>query len=179
MMHSKRIQILSVFVMILWTGLYFVGTSKAEKRKDSALQFRILLDKSELAAGSSSIPVEVELLNVSSRDVKFSPNGIAAQISIRNLPCSFKEDVRTTTSIADPIDDGGKGKLITLAAGETYRRRLVVRLAKDFSASGIYAITMSFSGTVGGSGLPGAFLDDLDSNEVLFSISEDLGLSQH
>jgi hypothetical protein len=179
MTQFGRIRTLAVFVLTLWVCFSFARLAKAESTKDAILQFRILLDKSELAAGSSSITIDVELLNVSPKNVKFSPDGIGAQISIRNLPCSFKDDVRTSSLIADPIGGLGPGKSVTLAAGETYRRRVVVHLTKDFTAPGIYAISMAFSGGVGGRGLPGAFLDDLDSNEVLFAIMDDLGPAQH
>lgn len=179
MTHSGKARTLSVLVSILWVLLCFTESSKAESRKGASLQLRILLDKSELAAGSTNIEVDVELLNVSSKAVKFSPDGIAAQISIRNLPCSFKDDVRTSSLMADPIGGGRLGKLITLGAGETYRHRIVVHLTKDFSAPGVYAISMAFSGGVGGRGLSGTFLEDVDSNEALFSILEDVDSTKH
>lgn len=146
----------------------------AQESQSSVLELRIFAEQSLLKTGSDLV-LNVELLNVSMRPVRVSPAGIASQVSFVNLPCSLDEGTRSLSRSIDPLPFAPQMTQTVIEPGQTFRKTIHVRLDKGFFSPGVYSMTIVFSGAFGGSGNKDSFKDFVKSNEILFSISENLG----
>ncbi len=136
------------------------------------LLFRIVLPRSTVCVGEHHLNVESELRNVSDHPVSLSPAGIKAQVSFTNRACSIGDGFRSNTISTDPAPGWKAGKVVKLGPGQSYRQTLKLELDPEFFQQGIYRVQIGYSGKYGAADQSELFTGALDSNEVLFEVSD-------
>jgi hypothetical protein len=171
-MERKRSRRAQLMGLILVLGLMLSGTLLGQATSSDTILFRIVLPHSTACVGDRHLEVESELRNVSDHPISLSPAGITAQVSFTNRACSLEDGFRSNTISTDPVPNWKGGKVVMLAAGESYRQVLKVELAPDFFTQGVYRIQISYSGKYGAGGREDLFLGTLNSNDVLFEVGD-------
>ena len=170
MKHLSLREPLRFTLLMLLALLSFGGSGAAQINHDKPIQFLIIAQNSTVPVDSNFIAIDVELYNVSGREVRLSTAGLGSQILFVNRPCSLEDSVRTQSISLDPSPTTKRPESVRIPSGGAYRRLLQVRLDHGFFRAGIYSVRLSFAAGIEGPGQKTLGTQDLTSNEVFFEV---------
>lgn len=140
------------------------GISKGQPEDNHPLQFRVIAVPPTSCVGGH-IDLELELRNITGRQVVIDPRGISYQISFTS-----EHGGRTVTS--DPGPNPSSGQLITLNQNDSFRKTMMYGLDDPFfSTEGVYRVKLAYGQFArASSSQPHLYRGTIDSNEILFEI---------